>query len=93
VAGLAIEALHPAMENWHRIRLRRAGKTAAMTTFSFRFTPSLAVIITVICTAAICLVMPSGVAQPADSPSPVKAVECQSAGRATQLLRQGEGGR
>jgi hypothetical protein len=36
------------MEKWHRIRLRRARETAAMTTFSLRFTPSLPVIITVI---------------------------------------------
>jgi lysophospholipase L1-like esterase len=92
VAGLAIEALHPAMENWHRIRLRRAGKTAAMTTFSFRFTPSLAVIITVICTAAICLVMPSGVAQPADSPSPVKAVECRPRGGLPNFFAKAKAG-
>ena len=48
-----------------------------MTAFSLRFTPSLPVIIKVICTAALCLIMPTGVAQPADASSPVKAVECR----------------
>ena len=63
-----------------------------MTAFSLRFTPSLAVIITVICTAAICLVMPSGVAQPADSPSPVKAVECRPRGGLPNFFAKAKAG-
>jgi lysophospholipase L1-like esterase len=63
-----------------------------MTAFSLRVTPLLPAIITVICTAALCLVMPSGVAQPVDSPSPVKAVECRPRGGLPNFFAKAKAG-
>jgi lysophospholipase L1-like esterase len=72
--------------------MRCARKTAAMTAFSLRFTPSLAVIITVICTAALCLIQPMVMAQPADASSPVKAVECRPRGGLPNFFAKAKAG-
>ena len=63
-----------------------------MNTFSSRFKTSLPVIIKVICTAALCLMMPTGAAQPADASSPVKAVECRPRGGLPNFFAKAKAG-
>jgi hypothetical protein len=61
-------------------------------TFHSQCDRSLPTIITLVCTAAFWLVMQKGVAQPADSPSPVKAVECRPRGGLPNFFAKAKAG-
>jgi lysophospholipase L1-like esterase len=63
-----------------------------MNAFSFRFTPSLPVILTVICTAVICLIQPMVMAQPADASTLVTAVECRPRGGLPNFFAKAKAG-